>query len=176
MRQRIAQKLPPEAAAHRALGFVDLKPQIALQPPEEGHHPLPALWRAQMSLQLVRHLRDAQLALGAVGLLDHHLAYGAGPVAPLQQRLAGLGPPGSQQFGRVLDIEPVQASGALVGLDPLPRQQQVLSRQRRLQQGTSPCGGPCQPCSGATGPVLLPGNTPSGPVKSPWGNVIRTCS
>jgi hypothetical protein len=97
--------------------------------------------------QTICHRRDAQLALAAVRLGNHHLAYRAGPVTSCQQRLADFWPARAQQLAGLLNIEPVHPSRALVGLDPLPRLLQVLSRQRRLQQTTSACHLLCRPCA-----------------------------
>ena len=70
-----------------------------------------------------------------------------GPVRARQQRLARLRPSRAQQLGRLLDVEPVRPRRTFVGLDPLSRRLQVLSRQRRLQQGASPRLQPCRTCA-----------------------------
>jgi hypothetical protein len=89
--------------------------------------------------QSIYHRRDAQLALAAVRFGNQYLAYRTGPVASCQQRLANVWPALAQQLGSLLDIEPIHPGCAFVGLDPLPRCLQVLSRQRRLQQATCAC-------------------------------------
>jgi hypothetical protein len=97
--------------------------------------------------QPIQHRGDAQLALAPVRFGNHHLAHRLGPVRARQQRLARLRPTRAQQLGGLLDVESVHPGRALVGLDALPRRLQVLSRQRRFQQGASPRLRPCRPCA-----------------------------
>jgi hypothetical protein len=98
--------------------------------------------------QPIQHRRDAQLALAPVRFGNHHPSHRLGPVRARQQRLAGLRPTRAQQLGRVLDVEPVHSSRALVGLDTLPRR--LL---RSLSSAPPPAGcqpphlRPCQPCA-----------------------------
>ena len=145
---------------HHALARLNVRPRgldrIVRTPPRPEPVAVVAEGGVDQRLQLlqqglldqpVRHRRDAQLTLGAVRLRNHHLAYRTGPVMPLQQRLADLGPPRAQHELGLLDVEPVHPSRTLVGLDPLPRQQQVVSRQRRLQQATRARLRPCRPCA-----------------------------
>lgn len=96
--------------------------------------------------QSIYDRRNAQLTLAAVRFGNHHLAYRTGPVASRQQRLANVRPALAQQLGSLLNAEPVHPGCAFVGLDPLPRRLQVLSRQRRLQQATCACQLLCRPC------------------------------
>ena len=55
-------------------------------------------------------------------------------------------PARAQHLGGVPDIEPIHPGCAFVGLDPLPRPVQVLSRQRRPQQTTGARLRLCRPC------------------------------
>jgi hypothetical protein len=96
--------------------------------------------------QSICHRRYAQLALATVRFGNQYLAYRTGPVASCQQRLTDVGPTRLQHMGGLLNIEPVHPGCTFVGLDPLARRLQILSRQRRLQQATSACQLLCRPC------------------------------
>ena len=113
---------------------------------EEVHQGLQHLQQCLLD-QSIQHRGNAQLALAPVRLGNHHLAHRLRPVRARQQRLTGLRPGRAQPLGRLLDVEPVHPRRAFVGLDPLPRRLQVLSRQRRLQQGACPRLRPCRPCA-----------------------------
>ena len=84
--------------------------------------------------QPVRHRRDAQLALATVRLRDRHPSYRTGPVRPPQQPFANVGPSGLQVLASLFDVQTVHPRRPLVGLHPLPRPLQVLSRQCRRKQ------------------------------------------
>ena len=97
--------------------------------------------------QPIRHRRDAQLPLAPVRLRNQHPSYRLRPVSPRQQRLSDLRPLRPQHQRGLLDVEPVRSRCTLVGLDPLPRPLQVLSRQRSLQQEASSRLRRCRPCA-----------------------------
>ena len=81
--------------------------------------------------QTIRHRRDAELALAALGLGDRHPSHRTGPVRPRQQLLADRRPRRAQMRGGLVNVQTVHAGYAFVGSHPLPRPLQVLSRQRR---------------------------------------------
>ena len=96
--------------------------------------------------QPIHHRRDAQLALASLRFRDRHPSHRAWPVPSCHQTLADVGPTLANVLGGLLDVEPVYPCRAFVGLDPLPCQLQVLSRQRRFQQAACACLGLCRPC------------------------------
>ena len=134
---------------HHAFAWLDLRPcgldRIVCTPTRPKPMAVFAQGRVDQGLQHLQkclldqpiyHRRDAQLALAAVRLGNHHFAYRTGRVASCPQRLTNVRPARLQQVGGLLDIESIHSSTTTIGLDPLPRSLQVLSRQRRLQQAT----------------------------------------
>lgn len=81
--------------------------------------------------------RDTQLTLAPVRLRNHHPSCRLRPVSPCGATFVRSATASSAPSARLLDVEPIHTRCTLVGLDPLPRPLQALSRQRRLQQGSS---------------------------------------
>jgi len=65
----IAQELATERAGHRALGLVDREAQPAVEPPQQGHHPLACLPAADIDVRIVGIAHEAMAS--AFQLLVH---------------------------------------------------------------------------------------------------------
>jgi hypothetical protein len=106
----------------------------------------------------------AALAAGLAGSVDpalwgcparagSHPVWGSSPCVPdwagsvLSAGLGRCPANWSAHAGGLLDVEPVHPCRPFVGLDPLARHLQVLSRQRHLQQASWTCHQLCRPCA-----------------------------
>src|ERR1700689_57445 len=75
----------------------------------------------------IRHRRDTKLALTSVWLRNRYPSYRPGPVRSTQQLFPDGGPLSPQPLRRLVDIQSVDASCALVGSHPFPGLLHVLS-------------------------------------------------
>ena len=99
--------------------------------------------------QSIRHGRYSQFPHAATRLGNLHTAHRLRPVTTVLQRLLDLGPVGLEILSRSLDRQSIYPRTASIGLDTLPCQGQVLSREHLLKQVSSPRAFrfmPRQPC------------------------------
>src|ERR1700751_1526970 len=68
--------------------------------------------------QTIRHRRDAELTLAALGLGDRHPSHRTGPVRPRQQLLADRRPRRAQLRGSLVDVQSVYPGYAFFGPNP----------------------------------------------------------